>query len=274
MTTQKPFDFLMYFSLLCFQLLLRFIFPVHLFSRMIKVFLWLPSIIIRDNWKNSYPFSSAVLQKGRVKARSTGSGWEPLLYLSSLSIPTLPEPSRVLSLGFLLLLKHVDLPQGSTKAAKDTFCQIKLFNEEKILKVYKPFVFSAWCFVLFFTAEKEKLELPHRKVTFCVTSFGDGLNRQINLNAVFNLNYLLSPLRRPHLHMKSFPNIFQKLNSCKLKIQPYTWQKDMSAQHKHTFCFCLFSSAKADEIASVILVLTLKETINQIIPNMNRKQCN
>lgn len=117
-------------------------------------------------------------------------------------------------------------------------------------------------------------QLPHRKVTFCVTSLGDGLNRQINLNAVFNLNYFLSLLRRPHLHMKSFPNIFQKLNSCKLKIQPYTWQKDMSAQHKHTFCFCFFSSAKADEIASVILVLTLKETINQIIPNMNRKQHN
>lgn len=124
----------------------------------------------------------------------------------------------------------------------------------------------------FFTIQKEKLEVPHRKVMFCAVSFGDGLNRQINLNAVFNLHYLLSLLRRSHLHMKSFPNIFQKLNSCKLKIQPYTWKT--RCLHKHIFCFCFFSSTQVDEKASVILFLTLKETINQIIPNMSRKQCN
>lgn len=63
---------------------------------------------------------------------------------------------------------------------------------------------------IFFTTQKEKLQVPHRKVMFCAISLGDGLNRQIK--AVFNLHYLLSLLRRPHLHMKSFPNIFQKLN--------------------------------------------------------------
>lgn len=35
----------------------------------------------------------------------------------------------------------------------------------------------------------------------------------------------------------------------------------------------LLSSTKVDETVSVILFLPLKETINQIIPNMNKKQC-
>lgn len=35
----------------------------------------------------------------------------------------------------------------------------------------------------------------------------------------------------------------------------------------------LLSFTKVDETVSVILFLTLKETINQIIPNMNKKPC-
>lgn len=157
----------------------------------------------------------------------------------------------------MFLLKCADLLKGSTQAAIDIFCQIKLFNKENMLKVYKILeVFCVWWGFFVVTTQKEKLEVPHRKVIFCATYFGDGLNRQMNLNAVFNLHYLLSLLRRPHLHMKSFPNIFQKLNSCKLKIQPYTWKT--RCLHKHVFCFCFFSSTLVDEIASVILFLTLK----------------
>lgn len=103
--------------------------------------------------------------------------------------------------------------------------------------------------IFFFSIQKENLEVPHRKVMVCVISFGDGLNRQIN--AAFNLHYLLSLLRRPHLHMKSFPNTFQKLNICKLKIHPYTWKR--RCLHKNILCFCIFSTTKVDEIASVIL---------------------
>lgn len=115
--------------------------------------------------------------------------------------------------------------------------------------------------------QKEKLEVPHREVMLCARSSGDGLKWQ--MKAVFNLHYLLSLLRRPRLHMKSFPKLFQILSPCKLKIQLYTW-KEMSAG---THLLFSLSSTKVDETVSVILFLPLKETINQIIPNMIKKQC-
>lgn len=127
-------------------------------------------------------------------------------------------------------------------------------------------VFCCCGWLCFFVwTQKEKLEAPHRKVMLCATSSGDGLKRQIK--AILNLHYLLSLLRRPRLHMKSFPKLFQILSPCKLKIQLHTW-KEMSAG---THLLFLLSFTKVDETVSVILFLTPKETINQIIPNMNKK---
>lgn len=121
------------------------------------------------------------------------------------------------------------------------------------------------CFFFLVWFNTEKLEVPHRKVMLCATSSGDRLKRQIK--AAFNLHYLLSLLRRPRLHMKSFPKLFQILSPCKFKIQLHTW-KEMSAG---TCLLFSLSSTNVDETVSVILFLPLKETINQIIPNMNTK---
>lgn len=107
--------------------------------------------------------------------------------------------------------------------------------------------FFGVCLFVFFQHRKD-FKSPHRKVMFYATPFGAGFNWQINLYTALNLHCLLLLLRRPHLHVNSFLRVFQKLNSCKLKIQSYTWKKRWL--RKHIFCFCFFSSTKVDERAS------------------------
>lgn len=69
------------FSLFCTHLLLRSIFPVHLFSRMIKDFLWLSSIIILNKWKDYHPLFKCYSTKGKSESEqarlSVGATHEP-----------------------------------------------------------------------------------------------------------------------------------------------------------------------------------------------------
>lgn len=56
----------------------------------------------------------------------------------------------------MFLLKRADLLKGSTQAAIDIFCQIKLFNEENMLKVYQHFeVFCSGFVGFFYNIERE-----------------------------------------------------------------------------------------------------------------------
>lgn len=244
---------------------------------MIKGFLWLPFITIFNNQKKNSHFQKPFYQweEWNWEAQAQDRSYPSTLQVHLSQLPFHPNSSQTFqSSSFFLQVSPLKCwsTGGIHPGNNRYFCQIKLFNVENTLELYKlsGVVFCCCCFVSLWY--RKMFKVPHRKIMFYATSFGAQLNWQINLHAVFNLHYLLLLLRRPHLHMNSFPNVFQKLKSCKLKIHPYTWKR--RCLRKYIFCFCIFSSTLVDEKASVTLFLTLKEIINQIIPNMNRKQCN
>lgn len=68
----------------------------------------------------------------------------------------------------MCLLKYAGLLKHFTQTAIEFFCQLKLFNEENILKVYKHFEVGFLSVGLpFFTTQKEKLEMPRKSDVLC-----------------------------------------------------------------------------------------------------------